>query len=130
MAHIFKRRLVSSAFPRRDGRLRSGGVVLLCGLLSLAVGGGCQRGSKWNLAPVEGTVTNEGRPLAGAMVVFLADTEAGTTGPRASGWTDAAGHYLLRTDQGEEGVVPGKHRVLILVSQLPKDEVVAGVKIP
>src|SRR5689334_2297251 len=104
MLRSFKHCLIPSAFPRWKGRqLRFGGVVLLCGLLSLAAGGGCQRGAKWNLAPVEGTVTKEGRPLAGAMVVFLADSEASTTGPRASGWTDAAGHYRLRTDRGEEG---------------------------
>ena len=90
-------------------------VVLLCGLLVLAAGaGGCQREPTWNLAPVEGTVTKDGRPLANIQVVFLADVDAGTQGPRTRGITDEAGHYRLRTDNGDDGAVPGKHRVVLL----------------
>jgi hypothetical protein len=89
--------------------------VLLCGLLTLAAAvEGCQRGPRWNLVPVEGTVTKGGRPLADIQVTFWADSEAGTQGPRSSGTTDEAGHYRLRTDNGDDGAVLGKHRVLIL----------------
>src|SRR5581483_11168197 len=89
-------------------------VVLWCGLLALAAGsGGCRRGPTWNLAPVEGTVTKDGRPLAGIEVFFLTDLDAGTQGPRSSGTTDEAGHYRLRTDNGDDGAVTGKHRVLV-----------------
>ncbi len=87
-------------------------VVLLCGLLILAtVAEGCQRGPGWNLAPVEGTVTKGGHPLANIEVVFLAD--AGTQGPRARGITDEVGHYRLRTDNGDDGTVVGKYRVVL-----------------
>lgn len=90
-------------------------VVLLCGLLVLATAfGGCQSGPTWTLVPVEGTVTKGGRPLANVQVIFLADPDAGTVGPRASGTTDAAGHYRLRTDNGDEGAVAGQHRVRIV----------------
>jgi hypothetical protein len=90
-------------------------IILLCGLLALiAEAAGCQRGSTWNRVPVEGTLTKGGRPLRGIQVVFLADADAGTQGPRASGTTDEAGHYRLRTDNGEDGAVVGKYRVLVL----------------
>jgi hypothetical protein len=89
-------------------------VVLWCGLLALAAtAGGCQRRQTWNLAPVEGAVTKGGRPLANVQVIFLADVEAGTQGPRASGRTDEVGYYRLRTDNGGDGAVVGQYRVCI-----------------
>jgi len=89
--------------------------VLLCGLSALAVAAeGCQRGPTWDLTPVEGTVTKGGRPLPHVEVVFLTDLDAGTQGPKASSFTDEAGHYRLRTDNGDDGTVVGKHRVVIL----------------
>src|SRR5690242_4148029 len=95
------RRRLFQRFLGWKARLHSGRFVLLCGLLSLAAVGGCQReptGKTWNLAPVEGTITKGGSPLSNILVVFLPDTEAGTVGPRASGKTDEDGHYRLRTD--------------------------------
>src|SRR5262249_35293933 len=41
------------------------------------------------------------------------DIDAGTQGPRAGALTDEAGHYRLRTDNGDDGAVVGKHRVVI-----------------
>src|SRR5262245_27835102 len=97
-------------------------VVLLCGLLvPAAAGGGCQRGSMWNLAPVEGTVTKGGRPLADIRVVFWADVEAGTQGPGTFGVTDAAGHYTLRTHAGDAGAAVGRYRVCLHVPQRGED---------
>jgi hypothetical protein len=90
-------------------------VVLLCGLLVFSgAAEGCQRGPTWSLASVEGTVTKDGRPLRHFEVVFLTDIDAGTQGPKASAFTDEAGHYRLRTDNGDDGTVVGKHRVLVL----------------
>src|SRR5690349_20643726 len=103
--------VVLKSMPFVPGTCR--GIIVLCGLLFLTSAGGCQRGPKWNLARVEGTVTKGDSPLRGIQVVFLADVDAGTQGPRASGFTDEAGHYRLRTDIGEEGVVAGKHRVML-----------------
>jgi hypothetical protein len=94
-------------------------VVLWCGLSALAVAAeGCQRGPTWDLTPVEGTVTKNGRPLPHVEVVFLTDLDAGTQGPKASSFTDEAGHYRLRTDNGDDGTVVGKHRVVILVPKV------------
>jgi hypothetical protein len=67
---------------------------------------------------VEGTVSKGGRPFQGVEVVFLADSDAGTMGPRSAGRTDETGRYRLRTDDGEDGVVVGKHRVLILAPEV------------
>jgi hypothetical protein len=93
-------------------------LALWCGLLALVVtGGGCQRGPTWNLAPVEGTITKDGRPLAGLEVIFLADVEFGTQGPKTSGLTDTAGHYELRTDAGDRGAAIGRHRVCLYVPE-------------
>ena len=91
------------------------GAVLLCALLTLTPGAGCcQRGSTWSLAPVEGTVTKDGRPLANIQVTFWADPAAGTQGPRTCSFTDAAGHYELRTDTGARGAVIGRYRVCLV----------------
>jgi hypothetical protein len=119
MAHSFNRHRLPYVFTWRQVMLRYGRVIFLCGLFTLAAGG-CQRGSEWNLASVEGTVTKGGRPLQGILVVFLPDADAGTTGPRSIDRTDKSGHYRLRTDKGEDGVVIGKHRVITLDPQAPK----------
>jgi hypothetical protein len=64
------------------------------------------------LTPVEGTIfAKDGQPLSGIEVVFL--PEPGTSGPRSSGITDEAGHYRLRTDNGEDGAVAGKYHVVL-----------------
>jgi hypothetical protein len=77
-------------------------MVLFLGAVA-CMAGGC--GPKLTFYPVEGTVTKDGRPLRGIEVVFLADPNAGTVGPRATGMTDEAGHYRLRTENGEDGAV-------------------------
>src|SRR5262245_20110563 len=90
-------------------------IVLVCGVLALTTAaGGCQQRPTLDLAPVEGTVSKGGRPLANIEVVFLADADTETQGPRASGITDKAGHYRLRSHNGDDGVVVGKHRVLVV----------------
>ena len=104
--------------------------VLLGVLLSLAaVAGGCQRGPTWNLAPVEGTVTKDGRPQVGIEVVFLPDVD--TQGLRSSSITDEAGRYRLRTDGGGDGAAVCTHRVCLydthhaahkLIDRGPKEE--------
>lgn len=76
---------------------------------------GCARGPEY--APVSGRVTLDGKPLAGASVVFqpvaVAGFDAGGFG--SSGKTDADGRYTLRvagpTDR--DGAFLGKHRVSV-----------------
>ena len=88
---------------RQRGGLLAGVAIGAC-LLTVA---GCGRGRAWDLAPVEGTLTQGGRPLAGVEVRFVADPESGTEGLRSSGVTDAEGRYRLRTDAGRDGAVIG-----------------------
>jgi hypothetical protein len=97
-------------------------IILWCILLALAAAAeGCQRKPRWNLAPVEGTVTKDGRPLADIEVIFWVDVETGTRGPRASGFTDESGHYRLRTDAGDWGAALGRYRVCLVDPQAEPD---------
>ena len=90
----------------------SGRIRLLYGLLTLtAMAGGCQRGLTWDLAPVEGTVTKDGRPQVGIEVVFLPDADI--HGPQSSSITDEAGRYSLRVDGGGDGAIVCTHRVCL-----------------
>lgn len=93
---------------------------LILGLLLAAVAAtaGCQHEPPSQFAPVEGTVTKGGKPLAGVVVVFWPDAGAATTGPCSSGPTDDAGRYRLHTEQGDAGAVVGRHRVCIVDSRL------------
>jgi hypothetical protein len=87
--------------------------VVLSAVLA-AASCGCQREPTFEYAPVSGKVTKNGAPLAGIRVMFYADHEAGTRGPRALGRTNAAGEYQLTTDAGVSGAVVGTHRVCLL----------------
>jgi hypothetical protein len=86
----------------------------LLGVLAVA-SAGCQ--GKPQFAPVEGTVTKGGKPLAGVTVDFYPDP--GNRGPRSTSEpTDEAGHYRLHsTWGGDEGAVVGPHRVCIFDSR-------------
>jgi hypothetical protein len=75
--------------------------------LALAVAG-CGRGPA--LAPVSGTVTMNGKPLARVRVEFW--PEEGS--PRSTGSTDEAGRFTLTTDgTAKPGAVVGRHKVVL-----------------
>ena len=60
-------------------------------------------------ALVEGTVSFDGKPLAGTTVMFQP-----VDGSRLSaGETDASGKYTLRFTPTKMGAVPGEHKVVI-----------------
>jgi hypothetical protein len=99
--------------------------IHLC-LISFAVTVGCQRQPPLEFAAVEGTVTKGGKPLSGVVVVFWADPADGTVGPASSGATDAAGHYELHTDQGDDGAVVGRYRVCIIDSKILLSRMLSG----
>src|SRR5260370_9511868 len=71
-----------------------------CLVLALAGCGGPE--------PVAGQVTMNGKPLAGATVVFI--PEGG--GPEAGALTDAEGSFRL-TGTKTEGPLPGEYRVTV-----------------
>ncbi len=90
------------------------GLACTIGLLLFFAIGGCG-GHDYPIAPVEGTVTLDGEPLANASVGFEpVRKEKGTTAGFGSyGQTDAQGRYRLESVHGDDGAVVGKHRVSI-----------------
>ncbi|MEN1678285.1 MAG: hypothetical protein AAGJ46_01735 [Planctomycetota bacterium] len=88
-----------------------------CVLATLVIAGcslamGCGGGVEW--APVEGTVTDNGRPAAGIQVTF--EPLAGKLGQIATGVTDEAGRYRLAGPDGQpDGAIVGPNRVTLNV---------------
>lgn len=81
-------------------------LVVLAGLSA-----GCS-GDGWGLVRVQGQLTAEGKPLAGALVRFLPPADAQAFG--AVGWTDENGRFtLLGTRRGSRGCLPGDYRVMV-----------------
>jgi hypothetical protein len=82
--------------------------------LGLLVAAGCGGSGTENPAtyPVSGTVTLDGKAVAGATVTFV--PEGGSGGHPAGGTTDQSGQYTLTTFAGGDGAVPGKYQVKIV----------------
>ena len=83
--------------------------------VTLAVAG-CGSGldadySQIGLVPVSGTVTLDGKPLAGAVVFFEASDST-----RSYATTDAEGRYRMQFNSEVEGVPPGPKTVRISTS--------------
>jgi len=93
--------------------IRSLQAIPLACLASLALLGGCGESGP-QLAPVSGTVTLDGQPLATADVLF--QPEEAMKSPSV-GQTDAAGHFVLAYKRGVLGAVVGPHTVRISVSR-------------
>lgn len=89
---------------------RAAGRVTGAALL-LVLTAGCG-GPTVTFAPVEGTLTRNGRPVARAQVIFYADAANG--GPRVTGVTDDAGVFRLTADDGRAGAPVGSHRVCVI----------------
>jgi len=86
----------------------AGGAVLLCVSLVLTPGCGDSRPETFQ---VTGTVTCRGKPLEGALVMFV------PKGTRpASGKTDAEGRFTLLSFKPGDGAVVGEHTVCIAKS--------------
>jgi hypothetical protein len=79
---------------------------------ALLLGLGCGSGK---FAPISGTVTMNGKPLAGATVMFSPIAKEGTidAGPGSGGKTNEKGEYTLTSVKGHNGALVGKHRVSI-----------------
>jgi|SRR5215469_11396981 len=79
---------------------------------ALVFGLGCGSGK---FAPVSGTVTMNGKPLAGALVIFSPVAKEGRidAGIGSSGKTNDKGEYTLTSDTGRPGALVGKHRVSV-----------------
>ena len=92
--------------------------LVVCGL-GLAVAG-CG-GPSYQVAPVSGKVTLDGKAMANVHVGFQPISEGKDNpnpGPGSSGVTDAEGRYTLKlVGVDQPGAVVGKHRVYLSVDQ-------------
>ncbi|OYV80405.1 MAG: hypothetical protein B7Z73_19010, partial [Planctomycetia bacterium 21-64-5] len=87
--------------------------MLVCGLATSFIG--CNPGPSIKTYPVAGTVTYNGKPLAGATVSYVSkDSESRPT----TAVTDSDGRFSLSTYIGPKqvvrGAVPGDYQVIIV----------------
>jgi hypothetical protein len=85
----------------------------LCGVLGgvLAVAGPGCGGAGLGPVKVNGKITLDNAPLAGANVTFVPQVTAG--GQPASGRTDSAGAFDLTTFHSGDGALPGEYKVIV-----------------
>src|SRR5436189_4588890 len=71
---------------------------------------GCSNSSRPPTYPVTGTVTMQGKPVAGAVITFVPTSNEGEA---ASAITDSEGKYALTTWRAGDGARPGEYRVKV-----------------
>lgn len=83
-------------------------------LASLILLSGCN-GSDRELIDVQGKVTYQAKPVAGAVLSFVpSDVGMGVTQRPATAITDSEGVYRLKAYRDEFGMPPGTYRVSVL----------------
>ncbi len=84
--------------------------IWFCGALALT---GCEE--KVEFGQVSGTVTIDGQPLDGVLVMFLPEPVEGKKAVHSESVTDADGKYSLvySADAEQKGAVVGMHRVVV-----------------
>ena len=70
---------------------------------------GCGNSSRPPTYPVTGTVTSQGKPVAGAVITFVPTDK----GEAASAITDSEGKYALTTWEAGDGARPGQYGVKV-----------------
>src|SRR5438105_558805 len=86
-------------------------IVLFVGSFSLVACGSGDETRSFKLVPVSGTVTLNGKPLAGATVVFAPEAANKPSTP-GSDTTGPEGNYKLMY-RNRSGVAPGKYKVTV-----------------
>ena len=94
-------------------------LLVLLVAVALISAAGCGKGGT---VPLHGTVTLDGRPLAGATVHFIAQDPGGKD---ALGSTDAEGVFRLSTSKPDDGAFPGKYKVIVRPATKADPEVAA-----
>jgi hypothetical protein len=97
-----------------------GGQAWICGLLLVAFAG-CSESpvaARAHVVPAGGTLTYQGRPVAGAHLTFLGNDPA----EPAFAVTDAQGRFKCMTNDSSVGVRPGDYSVTVSKPQggIPK----------
>ncbi len=84
-------------------------------LTTLLVVGGCGGGPDYEVAPVRGVVTVDGKPLAGGRLMF-APVSSGSVKAGKTGFADIQpdGSYAVSTYGSEDGAVVAEHWVTVL----------------
>ncbi len=95
----------------------SASVAAIIGVVGLILAGGCNDGRPTRV-PVSGQVLIDGKPLTVGDVKFVPD------GARpSSGRIDESGRFVLTCYDGEDGAVPGIHRVQVSASDINQSKV-------
>jgi hypothetical protein len=113
-----RRRTAPNANARAYACLMPAVAICICGLVT-----GCNR-SPYDLAPVDGTVTIDGKPLSGARVMFAPIARAGSleAGKPAVGRLATDGTFHLTTYSDGDGAVIGEHWVTIIKQAADPDD--------
>jgi hypothetical protein len=100
--------------------LRGNAVRAACLTIALMVGCG---GSPFELVPVSGVVTLDGKPVPYTQVTFQPRSTDDPTqaGPSSVASCDDTGRFELKTIKGEDGAVVGTHTVRISSLGPPRD---------
>jgi hypothetical protein len=87
-------------------------LLFLGGLVSCC---GCSRAREYpQVSPVSGQVTFDGKPAAGAIVVFHHPDTYRAAAPRPQGVTQVDGSFKLTSFQAYDGAPPGTYAVTIV----------------
>lgn len=85
-------------------------ILFVCGILLLSAAGCRKKHSGPDVMPAGGTVSFQGRPVSGALVVCC---PASPSAPAAYGNTDSEGRFQLTTYEPGDGAVAGEYRVTV-----------------
>lgn len=96
--------------------------LVVCGLSVGALSGCGDPGI--GCVPVTGTLTVDGSPVEGVMIVFHPNDASGRA---ASGRTDAQGVYNLTTEINGDGALPGGYKVSVTKHENAADDLPAEV---
>lgn len=99
--------------------------LIVCCLAVLVIAG-CSKSVGPETVAVTGTVTLDGTPVEGAVVVFTPATQTTSSQQAAQGETDSVGKYEIQTYVSEtstykSGITPGSYVITVTKLELPTD---------
>jgi len=88
-------------------------LALAVGAAVVAVPGGCRRSEPPGAATATGSVTFQGQPVTGGLVIFSPDPDRGGSGKPVRGELGPDGRFRLARE-GSDAIPPGWYRVAIV----------------